>query len=326
MSFTPGDPRAPAAALGATRDLPGDPLARPARGTGTILVTGATGRLGRVVCRLLNEAGVAHRALVRAGSDRSGLGRRTWMIDGDLTVARSLSAPLDGVEEVLHLAGLVRSSDRRALDALHVQGTRALVSAAQEAGVRRIVAVSSDTVLRIQRGPYAESKAAMEDVLRDAEVPSVVLRPPMILGPDSPHLRSMEAMARRRIALVPGGTAPRAPVHVEDVARAVLAAREVAAEVVTDGFLALDLPGTESVSFADLVRATAAARGWRRPTVVEVPAEAVQLGARVARRLPGGGRIADRLAGMQEHVAPSGAPARALLGWSPRALSDVLSS
>ena len=284
-----------------------------------MLVTGATGRLGRVVCALLNDRTVAHRALVRAGSDRSGLGRRTWMIDGDLTDARSLVGPLDGVEVVLHLAGLVRTSDAAALRAVHVEGTRALL----RPGLKRIVAVSSDTVLRTRHSAYAASKAAMEDLLRASDIPAVVLRPPMILGPGSPHLASLEAMARRPVALVPPGAAPRAPVHVEDVARAVLAAMDLPDDAISDGFLAVDLPGAEAVSFATLLTTLADVRGWRRPRVVEPPAGVVRRGLRVARRLGAAG-LAERVAGMQEAVEVDPGPARELVGWTPRSLRDVL--
>ena len=333
MSFTPGDPRAPAADLGTRkRDRPGDPLARPARGTGEILVTGGAGRLGRVVCRLLKDAGLPHRALVRPRSDRSWVtGHRTWLIDGDLTRPETLVGPLDGAREVLHLAGLVRSSDRAALSALHVEGTRALVTAARAAGVRRIVAISSDTVLRSVRSAYAESKAEMEALLEaaaDADLSVVVLRPPMILGPGSPHLASLEAAARRRLAPIPAGGADRAPVHVEDVASAVLAARSVPEEALTDGFLAIDLPGAEAVSFGELLLRLCRVRGWREPRLLAVPIPAARRAARALGLVApsAGRRLDERLVGMAEQVGPDGAPARRLLAWSPRPLDAVLAS
>ncbi len=332
MSFTPGDPRAPSAELGQRRrDLPGDPLARPARGTGQILVTGAGGRLGQVVCRALNEEGRSHRALVRAGSSRSWVtGRKTWLIDGDLTRPETLAGPLDGVRVVLHLAGLVRSSDEAALGALHVEATRALMEAARTAGARRIVVISSDTVLRSVRSAYAESKAQMESLLRAGAGPDlsvVVLRPPMILGPGSPHLSSLEAAARRTLTPVPAGSASRAPVHVEDVAEAVLAASVLPDEALTDGFLALDLPGAESVSFEELLVRLARARGWREPRVLSVPSAATVLAARALGRVaPRAGRqLSERLAGMAEEVRLDVEPARRLLKWRPRSLDAVLS-
>ena len=327
MSFTPGDPRGPSASLREHRDLPGDPLARPARGTGSVLVTGGTGRVGRVVCALLNERRESHRALVRAGSDQTMLGGdRTWLIDGDLRSPRSLSPPLEGVDTVLHLAGLVRTGDAAALRAVHVEGTRALMEAARAAGVRRVVAISSDTVLRARRSAYAESKAEMESVLHEAAgdgLDVVVLRPPMILGPGSPHLASLAAMASRRVAVIPPGAAPRAPVHVDDVARAVLAARTID---VPGGYMVLDLPGAEAVTFAALLGAVARARGLEPPPVIEAPAALMGPGLRIARLLGARGRrLAERLEGLSEAVSVDPEPARALLGWQPRSLSEVVS-
>jgi len=256
-------------------------------------------------------------------------GRKTWLIDGDLTRPETLVGPLDGVQVVLHLAGLVRSSDAVALQALHVDATRALVKAARVAGVRRIVAMSSDTVLRSVRSAYAESKAQMESLLQAEAGPDlsvVVLRPPMMLGPGSPHLASLEAAARRPVTPVPAGSAPRAPVHVEDVAQAVLAASALPAEALTDGFLAIDLPGAESVSFEELLVRLARVRGWREPRVLSVPSAATSLAARALGRVAprAGRRLSERLEGMAEEVAPDGEPARRLLGWKPRSLDAVL--
>ncbi len=128
---------------------PHDPRSRPARGTGEILVTGATGQLGRAVCPALVARAIPFRALVRPGSrSKAPSGTRVWSVEGDLLDPDSLPAALEGVRVVLHLAGLVRDPDPTRNDAVHVGGTRALLIAARAAGVTRIVVISSDTVAR----------------------------------------------------------------------------------------------------------------------------------------------------------------------------------
>ena len=197
---------------------PHNPLSRPARGTGTVLVTGATGLLGRAVCTRLAETKTRFRALVRLGSDRDRLaGTGAWMAEGDLLRPKSLVAPLVDVQLVLHLAGQLRGPDF----SVHVEGTRNLLAACGPGA--RIVAISSDTVLRSRLSPYADSKVQMEALLASDPRATIVLRPPMILGPGSPHLASLERAARLPVVpLPPSGR--KGPVWVGDVADAVLAA------------------------------------------------------------------------------------------------------
>jgi len=311
--------------------LPSDPRSRPARGTGEILVTGATGLLGRSLCRALGRRKVHHRALVRPSSNRDlldGAGAYTWMIEGDLTAPRTLAPAAEGVKAVLHLAGLVRSGDEVACRAVHVEGTRALLGALDE-GVRFVV-LSSDTVLRKHRGAYAESKAAMEELVRECSgVQAVLLRPPMILGPGSPHLSALERAARLPVIPVPDGVARRAPVHVDDVVDAVLAALNLDDALFTEGALTIDLPGADELPFGEVVQTLAAARGWRVPPVIDVPAPLSRGAVRMLERLGRTQRaesIDRKVRGMRESVLTDSGPARELLGWCPRPLVEVLAA
>lgn len=243
------------------------------------------------------------------------------MIEGDLLRPETLSGPLEGVRIILHLAGLVRSSDVVACAALHVGGTQALLDAASPG--TRLVAMSSDTVSRSHRGAYAQSKADMEALL--AGRAAVVLRPPMMLGPGSPHLASLEKAARLPVVPVPDGVARRAPVHADDVAGAVLAAMELPDEA-WDG-RAFDLPGADDLPFGEVVQELARARGWRVPRVMEMPAPLSSGALRMIERLgrkERADKLRQRVRGMQETVHADGAAARSELDWSPRPLRQVL--
>ena len=87
------------------------------------------------------------------------------MVDGDLRKAESLAAALDGVKQVIHLGALVRSTDPKENDAVNAVGTRNLLAKAGASGVERVVGLSSDSVLRTRRSPYARSKAEGEEAL-----------------------------------------------------------------------------------------------------------------------------------------------------------------
>lgn len=305
-----------------TTRQPSDPRARPARGTGDLLVTGATGLLGREVCRQLAEAGERFRALIRPSSSRAALaGTGAWLTEGDLTRGSSLVAPLEGVLRVIHLAGVVRSRDPGLERAVHVDGTANLLAAARSAGVRRIVAISSDTVLRRRRSSYAQSKAAAEELLlswaADPAHELVILRPPMLLGPGSPHLAALRRLARLPVLPVPSGAAPRSPVSVQDVAAAVLAALTLEPGLLPER--PLDLAGAEALPIGELVRAVARASGRRAPVLLPLP---VTLAERAARLL--GRATAGRVQGLREEVAVDDRAARELLGWSPQRIEEAL--
>jgi 2-alkyl-3-oxoalkanoate reductase len=300
---------------------PANPLSRVGRRTGSVLVTGATGLLGRAVCAELGRRKVKFRALVRVGSDRETIaGTGAWMIEGDLTRAGSLTAALDGVDVVLHLAGLIKSKDQKALDAVHVGGTRRLW---EEGSPRRIVAISSDTVGRSHRSPYADSKRAMEALLADAPCEVVTLRPPMILGPGSPHLRALERVSRLPLLPVPAGAGRRRPVHVDDVANAVLAAMDLDSSDVPDR--PIDLPGAFAVPLPILIKAVARAQGRRGPRIVSVPAGALRGAAKLNELFSSDPLLSiERLEGLAEEVESDGKMARHRLGWKPRVLEEVL--
>ncbi len=113
-------------------------------------VTGATGFVGSHVARLLAEQGADLRLLVRAGSRRENLeGLRADLVTGDLTDPASLRKGMEGCEAVFHVAADYRLwiRDPRPMYAANVDGTAAVIEAAQAAGVRRTVYCSSVATL-----------------------------------------------------------------------------------------------------------------------------------------------------------------------------------
>jgi dihydroflavonol-4-reductase len=171
-----------------------------------ILVTGATGHIGNVLVRRLLEKGENVRALVWRGEDTSSLaGVEVEKVEGDVLDPQSLRAAFKGVEKVFHLAGIISIMPGKnpLVRRVNVEGTRNVLTAAQQAGVNRFVHTSSIHALhRAPHGciideslsfdshnPYGEydsSKAeASLNVLRAASegLDAVIVCPTGVIGP-----------------------------------------------------------------------------------------------------------------------------------------------
>ena len=209
-----------------------------------VLVTGATGFVGSVVARQLLARGDAVSVLARPGSDRRNLqGLAVTVREGDLRDPASLARACEGMEGLFHVAADYRlwARDSRELYASNVDGTRALMRAAQDAGVPRIVYTSSVATLGLHAdgkpadeetpstladmiGHYKRSKYLAEEVVRDMvridQLPAVIVNPSTPIGPwdikPTPTGRMVrDAVAGRIPAYVDTGLNL---AHVDDVA------------------------------------------------------------------------------------------------------------
>ncbi|MCL6508443.1 MAG: NAD(P)H-binding protein [Bryobacteraceae bacterium] len=109
-----------------------------------ILVTGATGLVGRHIVPALLQAGHRVRCLVRNREKaRSLLGNEPEFCDGDVTDPASLDEACRGAEAVIHLVAVIREKGPVTFESINVQGTRNMVAAAEKAGCRRFVHMSA---------------------------------------------------------------------------------------------------------------------------------------------------------------------------------------
>ena len=214
----------------------------------TALVTGATGFLGSHVTDLLIERGERPRVLVRPGDDPAALaGADVGLYWGDITDRRALDVALKGVDRVVHCAartgpwGLQGEYDR-----VNVRGLETLVRAALEAGVRRLVHVSSITVhgndvrgaadeeapLREEPNPYSRSKVLgellLERMIREEDAPVTIVRPGWIYGPgDHASFGRLARMIENgRMSIVGRGDNHLPLIYARDAAKGVLLASE----------------------------------------------------------------------------------------------------
>jgi dihydroflavonol-4-reductase len=216
------------------------------------LVTGATGFVGSAVARTLIDAGHSVRVLVRAASDRRNIaGLDVTETVGSLAEPATLRPAVEGVEALFHVAADYRLwvPEPDAMYRANVDGTLALMEAALDAGVRRIVHTSSVATLGLlpdgasadeatpvtlddMIGPYKRSKFLSEQAVRrlveERGLPAVIVNPSTPIGPrdvkPTPTGRLIvEAASGRMPAYVETGLNF---AHVDDVAAGHLLAFE----------------------------------------------------------------------------------------------------
>ena len=223
-----------------------------------VLVTGATGMLGRGVAQALADRGDQVTVLQR---HPAGLGLPEVLTD--ISDADSVRAAATKQDAVIHLAAKVNVIGPEAeYERVNVQGTRAVVNACVAAGVGRLVHVSSPSVAHsgsalighgadaadpvAARGPYARSKAAAELIALGADraqLAVLAIRPHSVWGPGDTQLvaRVVDRARHGRLPLIGSGAALIDSTYVANAVEALLAALDRCVEargqalVVTNG-------------------------------------------------------------------------------------------
>jgi len=285
-----------------------------------LLVTGATGEIGGPVLARIDRDRFRVRLMTR-GNPEDGDDGVEWA-RADLVEPRGLEDALRGVDVVLHMAAVTHSPRAARYHATNERGTAHLLSAAERAGVRRFVHVSTRAV-GAEGGAYSHSKALAEEHVRGAGLPWVLLRPGEVYGgggrdPISAIARTLATS--RWIAILGDGTQGFAPVHVDDVAEATARALDAPdAEGET-----LTLAGPESMTYLELVSRVEAMLGVPRRRRIHVPAGLARLGIRIASAVGAGSFVPDQVARLQLEKSADIEAARRILGFAPRTLEEGL--
>ncbi len=244
-------------------------------------------------------------AVLRPGRDPSPLPplAELEVRHGDLAEPASLRGAFDGAGAVVHLAGLAL-----------VPG---MLPAIESAGVAAGVFVSSAGVYTKLASRGADAKRAGEQALRASALAWTILRPSMIYG--TPRDRNLVRLLRwlRRWPIVPaplGGRTPQQPVHVDDLADAIVAALERPAAARRE----YDVGGPEAIPLATVIHECAEALG-RRARIVPVPLAPAHAAAVLARRLRLPFPVSpEQVLRLAESKAVDIRPAREDLGFAPR--------
>src|SRR3954452_13023311 len=282
-----------------------------------VLVTGASGFVGRATCRELQERGHEVIALVRRpGSEPPGASA----VEGDISKGdeSSLNAPVAEArpDAIIHLAAEIASQrDQRKLLATNVDGTRRVVAAAKACGTSLKLVFCSTVVTGDAHGallepdkplpvttPYGRSKQEGEQVIARSGLPHAIVRPSHVYGPGGWYEEEFVGRLRQpgRFAVIGRGDNWWDVVRVEDVASALVSA----AEGGPDGavYHAVD---DQPIRFYDFIALTAKALGVGPPR--RIPAALARIAA---------GRHA--VTAVTRSARSSNETLKHELGWQPR--------
>lgn len=190
----------------------------------TVLVTGASGAIGRRVVRELRARGWRTRALVHR-RDPPEVDERA---NGSLADRAALDRAVDGATAVLHLAGVTHSRDPKAYEGINAEGTATLAAAAASANIERFVHVSTRAA-SVSGGQYSLSKLRAEETVSRSALEHVIVRLAEVYGAGGNEGVDRIIRATRRGSLVPlvgNGSEVICPIYVDDVVDAIAGALE----------------------------------------------------------------------------------------------------
>jgi uncharacterized protein YbjT (DUF2867 family) len=196
-----------------------------------ILITGATGFIGRTLIRQLSTIGLPLRALIRPSSQTPRLPKGVSVEVAVVSLAdvRGLRAALRDVDTIIHLASAENQGSRGNLLTADVQGTENLIEAAADAGVERIVYLSHIGAASSSAYPAFKAKGLAEEHIRNGKVPYTILRTSLVYGPEDHFTNNLSRLIRNSFAIFPIPAGKRTvvqPVWVEDLVTCILWALE----------------------------------------------------------------------------------------------------
>jgi uncharacterized protein YbjT (DUF2867 family) len=250
-----------------------------------VLVTGGTGFVGAGVVRALVDAGHTVRVLERTTGKAAKVGLEgVDTVQGDMTDAASLRAAVDGQDAVVHLVAIITGKPRE-FERVMEQGTRDLVAAAKEAGVRRFVLISALGVTEETKDlvPYYRAKWDMEQTVKKSGLEHVIFRPSFVFGPGGAALQQFTKIAKLApvTPIVGPGTQRLQPIWIEDIG-AYFAAGLVRPEATNRTF---EIGGPDVVTWNEFWERLKRTLGIRRPSI-HLPFGLMRAQAAVLEKLP----------------------------------------
>ncbi|MFT3786437.1 MAG: complex I NDUFA9 subunit family protein [Tepidisphaeraceae bacterium] len=246
-----------------------------------VFVTGGSGFVGQSVIDRLVAVGHEVVALKshRPINDRGG---KVRTVEASLFDVEALTRAMTGCEATIHLVGIISQNLSKGVtfERMHVEATRAVVSACEIAKVRRYVHMSALGARPDAPAEYHRTKARAEAIVRQSHLDWTILRPSMIHGPRGDFTKMLVGWARKQKApwlFMPyfgrgilgfGGAGKLQPIFVEDVATAFVRALD-RPQTIHNTY---DLAGSDVVTWPQLYDIAARVIVGKRRAVWPIPA------------------------------------------------------
>ncbi|HKY89450.1 MAG TPA: NAD(P)-dependent oxidoreductase [Nevskiaceae bacterium] len=289
---------------------------------GLCAVTGATGFVGQHLVAALEKAGWRVRVLRRGRTPASATPPHRETVVGALEDLGSIERLVDGVDAVIHAAGLIKAATREAFFQVNQEGAAAVAAITRRVAPGAcFVLISTQAAREPHLSDYAASKRAGEDAARQAfGAPMTILRPPAVYGPGDRETLVFFQVARGALVPLLGAPGARAAmIHVGDLSRLIVA---LAGEAPRDRVLTAADERPDGYTWQEILGAAARAVGNPNPRLVQAPIavlKSVALAGDVGRLLGSANMLNSQKLREIRHPDWSVAPgelARAP-GWSP---------
>ena len=245
-----------------------------------VMVTGGSGFVGGYVVKELLRQG--HRPVCLARDPQRLLGRlgasagsRLETVKGSLSNGVAVRRAMEGAGAVIHLVGIILESPLQSFRRVHVNGTRAVIRAAREAGVQRMIHMSALGARPNAIAKYHRTKYEAEELLKSSGLDWTVFRPSIIHAADGEFMQLMKAFVRPKLHHGPilampyfgTGEGKLQPVSVLDVAYCMVAAIGMEATIGQT----YSMGGPEVVTWKQLYTVCARAIAGKAKRQISVP-------------------------------------------------------
>lgn len=194
-----------------------------------ILITGATGYIGRHLVSRLVAQGERPRCLVRNIKRASSIlpAGTLEFVQGDTTSPASLGTAVQGVDTIVHTAFItadLKQSAGNRYQETNVQGTANLIEAAKKAGVKRIIVISGLGTKPDKPGSYMQGRYLAEKMVKESGLDWTIIQPSVLFGKDAPFIKGLTDLIRTApvVPLIGGGKIMFQPIYVEDVVTVII--------------------------------------------------------------------------------------------------------
>jgi uncharacterized protein YbjT (DUF2867 family) len=252
-----------------------------------VFVTGATGFVGPAVANAIADAGHELRVLERKPGAWSEAGIRCQAaVQGDVTDSETIRRAVQDIDVVVHLVA-IRQGKPKEFERVMVGGTRNLLAAAKDAGVRRFVLMSVLGVTEQTKDlvPYYGAKWTEEQDTKASGLEHVIFRPSFIFGRDGGILPTFKKLAKLApvTGIIGSGEQKIQPIWIDDVG-AYFAQAIDRPEAANQTF---EVGGPDVVSWNEFWQRLRAQLGIRRRPTMHLPTGLMKIPAVVTERLPG---------------------------------------